>query len=212
MYFESIIIHITGFVKNDLFGGKIMRKQSQISVRAYKAAGFIGNYQKLVSETVIPYQHSILWDRAEDTEKSHAVKNFINAAKALRGEDTDDGFYGMVFQDSDAAKWIEAAAYSLANSPDKALEAKCDELIDRIAAAQDKDGYLNTYFTVKDREKRWTNLLEAHELYCSGHMIEAACAYYEATGKRKLLDVMIKNTVHIYERFVTNGAEGAYLE
>lgn len=208
MCFESIIIHIKNIVKSDLFGGNSMRKQSQISVRAYKAAGFIGKYQKLVSETVIPYQHSILWDRAEDTEKSHAVKNFINAAKALRGEDTGDGFYGMVFQDSDAAKWIEAAAYSLANSPDKALEAKCDELIDIIAAAQDKDGYLNTYFTVKDREKRWTNLLEAHELYCSGHMIEAACAYFEATGKRKLLDVMIKNTAHIYERFVTNGAEG----
>ena len=128
-----------------------MRKQSQISVRAYKAAGFIGKYQKLVSETVIPYQHSILWDKAEDTEKCHAVKNFINAAKALRGEDTDDGFYGMVFQDSDAAKWIEAAAYALANSPDKALEDKCDELIDIIAAAQDKDGYLNTYFTILNK-------------------------------------------------------------
>ena len=167
-----------------------MKIQKQIPVTAYKASGFIGKYQQLVRETVIPYQHSVLWDKAPDTEKSHVAANFINAGKALRGEDTADGFYGMAFQDSDAAKWLEAAAYSLAVHPDENLEKQADELIDLIAAAQDKDGYLNTYFTVKDTEKRWTNLLEGHELYCSGHMIEAACAYYEATGKKRSLTLL----------------------
>ncbi|MDD7429305.1 MAG: glycoside hydrolase family 127 protein [Oscillospiraceae bacterium] len=185
-----------------------MKIQTQIPVTAYKAEGFIGKYQQLVRDTVIPYQHSVLWDKAPDTEKSHVAANFINAGKALRGEDTGDGFYGMVFQDSDAAKWLEAAAYALAAKPDEALEKQADELINLIAAAQDKDGYLNTYYTIKDKDKRWTNLLEGHELYCSGHMIEAACAYYEATGKRTLLDVASKNAECIYDRFVTQNVRG----
>ncbi len=185
-----------------------MKIQKQTDIRAYKAEGFIGKYQKLIKETVIPYQYTVLRDEAPDTEKSHVVRNFINAGKAVRGEDTDDGFYGMVFQDSDAAKWLEAVAYSLSVIPDKELEADADKLIDIIADAQDEDGYLNTYFTIKDKDKRWTNLLEGHELYCSGHMMEAACAYYEATGKRKLLDVMLKNAKHIYNRFITEKAEG----
>ena len=185
-----------------------MKNHSQINIRSYKAKGFIGNYQKLIRETVIPYQYSVLCDEAPDTEKSHVVQNFINAGKAVRGEDVGDGFYGMVFQDSDAAKWLEAVAYSLSLMPDNELEATADKLIDVIADAQDTDGYLNTYFTIKDKEKRWTNLLEGHELYCSGHMMEAACAYFEATGKRKLLDVMEKNAEHIYNRFITEKHDG----
>ena len=185
-----------------------MKAQRQIPVKAYKASGFMEKYQELVRNEVIPYQHSVLWDKAPDAEKSHVAANFINAGKALRGESTGDGFYGMVFQDSDAAKWLEAAAYALASKPDEVLEKQADELIDLIAAAQDKDGYLNTYFTIKDIDKRWTNLLEGHELYCSGHMIEAACAYYEATGKKKLLDVAVKNAECIYDRFITQNFKG----
>lgn len=187
---------------------KRMKQMRQLSLDGYRSGGFIEKYQRLVKETVIPYQYDILRDMAEDAEKSHAIQNFENAAKALRGEDVGDGFYGMVFQDSDVAKWIEAAAYSLARYPDASLEKTLDDLIDTIAEAQDKDGYLNTRFTVSDRDKRWTNLLEAHELYCAGHMIEAACAYFEATGKTKLLDVMTKNVAHIYKRFITDGHEG----
>ena len=185
-----------------------MKKQNQISEKSYKASGFIGRYQKLVTETVIPWQEKILWDEAPDTEKSHAIANFINAGKALRGEDTGDGFYGMVFQDSDVAKWIESASYSLMNDPNPELEAELDKVIGYIAGAQDKDGYLNTYFTIKDQDKRWTNLHEAHELYVAGHMIEAACAHFEATGKRTLLDVMQKNTECIYDHFVTKNNPG----
>ena len=185
-----------------------MKTQKQIPVTSYKASGFMEKYQNIVHAEVIPYQHSVLWDKLEGVEKSHVAANFINAAKALRGEDVGDGFYGMVFQDSDAYKWLEAAAYAIADKPDKELEQQADELIGIIADAQDKDGYLNTYFTVKDKEKRWTDLLEGHELYCSGHLIEAACAYYEATGKRSLLNIAVKNAECIYDRFIAQKHEG----
>lgn len=181
----------------------------QLSSKSFHADnGFIGSYMRLIKNEVVPYQYKVLCDDAEGAEKSHVVQNFINAGKALRGESVGDGFYGMVFQDSDAAKWLEAAAYSLTAFPDSALEATADRLIDIIAAAQDEDGYLNTYFTVKDKEKRWTNLLEGHELYCAGHIIEAACAYFEATGKDKLLNVVLKNAEHIYKVFITDGNGG----
>ena len=96
------------------------------------------------------------------------------------------------FWDSDVAKWIEAVGLSLATHPDAALERKADRVIDWIAKAQQPDGYLNIYFTVVEPEKRWKNLRDCHELYCAGHMMEAAVAYYEGTGKRKLLDVMCR--------------------
>lgn len=186
-----------------------MKTQRQIDVKNFESKkGFIYDYQKLIRDVAIPYQYAVLNDQVEGVEKSHVVANFENAAKAVKGEETGDGFYGMVFQDSDAAKWIEAAAYSLAVFPDNKLEEKVDDLIDKIAAAQDVDGYLNTYYTIKDKEKRWTNLLEGHELYCAGHMMEAAVAYYETTGKEKLLRVMQRNAAHIYQRFVTEGKEG----
>ena len=114
----------------------------------------------------------------------------------------------MIFQDSDAAKWLEAVASALTRFPDAQLEKEADELIELIAQAQDKDGYLDTRFTLKDRDKRWTNLCEGHELYCMGHMMEAAAAYFEATGKRTLLDVMIRNAEYLYQRFVVEGQPG----
>lgn len=186
-----------------------MNKMKPAEVKCFSAdGGFVAELQKLIRETVIPYQYDVMCDKLPDTEKSHVIDNFVAAAATLRGEDVADGFYGMVFQDSDAAKWLEAVAYTLAHKRDSELEKTADSLIDLIAASQDSDGYLNTFFTVKDKEKRWTNILEGHELYCSGHMIEAACAYYEATGKRKLLDVMIKNAEHIYDVFINGGHEG----
>lgn len=185
-----------------------MKKQCALPIKAFTPSnGFIKSVQRLIKDEVIPYQYEVLNDRAQGAEKSHVVQNFINAAKALRGEE-NDGFYGQVFQDSDAAKWIEAAAFSLAIFPDKKLEALVDDLIDKVAAAQDSDGYLNTRFTITDKDKRWTNLLEGHELYCAGHFMEAAVAYYNATGKDKLLNVMLKNAEHIYEHFVGENRDG----
>ena len=186
-----------------------MKTQSQIKQTSFHPTrGFIYNYQKLVKDTVIPYQYEVLNDRAEDAPKSHVIQNFINAANVLRGKDKGDGFYGMVFQDSDAGKWLEAVAYSLSIFPDEKMEANADALIDLMAAAQDANGYLDTYFIIENQEKRWTNLLEAHELYCAGHLLEGACAYYEATGKRKFLDVMTKYVEHIYDVFINEKKEG----
>lgn len=102
-----------------------------------------------------------------------------------------------VFWDSDVAKWIEAAAYSLTTHPDRRLEKRVDAVINLMAAAQHKDGYLNLYHTVVEPGKRWTNLRDQHELYCAGHLMEAAVAYAEATGKQKLLDVMCRYADHI---------------
>ena len=97
-----------------------------------------------------------------------------------------------IFWDSDVGKWIEAAAYSLAAKPDTELEQRVDEVIELIAQAQQPDGYLNTHFTVVEQDKRWSNLRDWHELYCAGHLVEAAVAYCEATGKRRFLDVMCR--------------------
>lgn len=170
--------------------------------------GFFGRYEKLVKDVVLPYQERALNDQIEGAEKSHCIENFRMAAKKLKTGHCDGEFYGMVFQDSDVAKWLEGAAYSLAQNPDKELEERCDAIIELIGEAQQKDGYLNTYFTVKEPEKRWTNLHEAHELYCAGHMIEAAVAYAECTGKTRLLAIMRGMADHIYRHFIEEGAEG----
>jgi len=154
--------------------------------------GFWSAFIRLVRETVIPYQWEALNDRVPDAEPSHAIRNFRIAAGWEEGE-----FGGMVFQDSDVAKWLEAVSYSLATHPDPELERIADDVIDLIVAAQREDGYLNTYFTIKEPGRRWTNLTDCHELYCAGHMIEAAVAYHEATGKRKLLDAMCRFADHI---------------
>ena len=153
---------------------------------------FLGQYQRLVRDVVIPYQWDALNDRVAEAEPSHAITNFRIAAGLEEGE-----FYGMVFQDSDVAKWLEAVAWSLCQKPDAELEKTADEVIELIAAAQCEDGYLNTYFTVKAPDERWTNLAECHELYCAGHMIEAGVAYFQGTGKRRLLEVVCKLADHI---------------
>lgn len=170
--------------------------------------GFFGRYERLVRENVLPYQEKALNDMIEGAEKSHCIENFRMAAQMLKEGRCDGEFYGMVFQDSDIAKWLEGAAYSLLMYPDAELEKRCDEVIELIGSAQHEDGYLNTYFTVKEPDKRWTNLCEAHELYCAGHMIEAAVAYAECTGKKRLLEIMCRMADHIYERFITEGVEG----
>ena len=94
-----------------------------------------------------------------------------------------------IFWESDVAKFLEAASYSLKTHPDADLEAKVDEVIGLLQSAQQADGYLNAHFTVVRPGKRWTNLRDDHELYCAGHLIEAGVAHFEATGKRTLLDV-----------------------
>lgn len=150
----------------------------------------------IVKNQMIPYQWEALNDRLPDTEPSHAIENFRIAAGESEGE-----FYGMVFQDSDVAKWLEAVAFLLENEPDAKWETTADEVINLLEKAQGADGYLNTYYTVKEPDQRWTNLRDHHELYCAGHLIEAAVAYYRATGKDKFLHIMIRYADYIEETF-----------
>ena len=96
---------------------------------------FLGRYQKLVRESVIPYQERALNDMIDGAEKSHCIENFRMAAEVLEKGSCEGEFYGMVFQDSDLAKWLEGAAYSLALHPDSELERRCDEVIELIGRA-----------------------------------------------------------------------------
>lgn len=118
------------------------------------------------------------------------IRNFERVARA-KGEEHE----GIFYDDSDVFKALEAMAYSLKTHPSEAMEKKCDEWIDKIAAAQQPDGYLNTWYTLKGLQDRYTDM-SMHEDYNAGHMIEAGVAYFNATGKRKLLDVCIKWADH----------------
>ncbi|WP_139993711.1 glycoside hydrolase family 127 protein [Paenibacillus paridis] len=159
-----------------------------VSLKQVKIKDDFWNYYiNLVRDVVVPYQWDAINDRVEGAERSGAVSNFKIAAGLEKGD-----FYGFVFQDTDVAKWLEAVAYLLETKRDEALEQVADEMIDIIGKAQQPDGYLNTYFTIKEPDKKWTNLTECHELYSAGHMIEAGVAYYRATGKRQLLDIVCR--------------------
>ena len=120
------------------------------------------------------------------------IDNFDIAAGKKKGKHN-----GGVGGDSNVFKIIEGSAYALSDTPDPALEASIDSLIERIVAAQQPDGYLGTYWIINDISKKWTDIPRKHELYCAGHMIEAAVAYYKVTGKRKLLDAAIRLADHI---------------
>ena len=102
-----------------------------------------------------------------------------------------------VFWESEVTKWLEAASYSLASYPAPTLNTMVDEVIALITSIQQPDGYLNAWFTTAEPEKRWTNLRDWHELYCAGHLIEAAVAHFEATGKRTLLDAACRYADYI---------------
>lgn len=149
-----------------------------------------------IAEHTIPYQWRILNDEEEGVVPSRSVKNFLIAAGLEQGE-----FEGKVFQDSDLAKWIEAAAYSLASSDNLDLRSILTKIISVIGRAQQPDGYLNTFYTIKEPEKRWKHISNGHELYCSGHMLEAAVALYEVLGDDTLLAIMDKNIDHIIATF-----------
>lgn len=136
-------------------------------------------------------------------EETGRLRNFAIAGGLEEGE-----FEGIFFNDSDVFKVIEGASYSLQVHDDPELKSYLEDLIAKIAAAQEKDGYLYTNRTI-DPEKaadgggveRWTNLQTYHELYNVGHLYEAAVAHYQATGERTLLDVALKNADLVDEVF-----------
>ncbi len=179
----------------------------------------------LIRTAVIPYQWDALNDRVPGAAPSWWAHNMRAAARAVAAKKSggayvpaqrncgftvypeegtaprDDSFYGFVFQDSDGYKWLEAAAYQLAAKPDAELEKQAQEAVDLICAAQEEDGYLNTYYSLTGREKAFTNLKDHHELYCFGHLTEAAVAWKQATGKDDLLNAARRFGRCIAERF-----------
>lgn len=170
------------------------------------SGGFWGKYQELIRKSVIPYQWDALNDRIEGAEPSHAIRNFKIAAGLEKGE-----FKGFVFQDSDLYKWLEAVAYSLNSSFDIELKKTADSVIELIGKAQQENGYINTHFTIKEPENKWKNLRDCHELYCAGHMIEAAVAYHVATGDKKFIEIVCKFADHIYNTFgIEEGKKRGY--
>jgi len=136
-------------------------------------------------------------------EQAGNLRNLELAARKAR-----EGYSGPVYMDSDLYKALEAAAYTLATHPDPQLEAQVDAIIATLAEAQSPDGYLNSYFQVVAPDRRWTNLRDDHELYCAGHLIEAAVAHFQATGKRSLLEVAIRLADHIDSVFGPSKREG----
>ena len=163
----------------------------------------IGHYTDIVADKLLDYQWRILNDKVEDAEKSYVVDNFRKAAGEKQGK-----HQGAIFCDTDAYKWLETVAYCLASGRAKQFEPIADELIELIGRAQQPDGYLNTYFTLSYPEEKWKNLAEGHELYGAGHLIEAAVAYYSATGKEALLQIACKMADLICQVFGEGGLEG----
>lgn len=161
------------------------------------------HYCSLIAKQVIPFEWAIMNDAVPGAERSHCIENFRIAAGESKGER-----YGFVFQDTDAYKWLEAVAYCLEQGQAKEWEEKADALIDLIVRAQKEDGYLDTYYTALHPEWQWKNLFSGHEMYCCGHLIEAAVAYYRATGKDKLLKAAARFADHIYKRFYVDKTPG----
>ena len=128
-------------------------------------------------------------------EETGRLDNFRRASGKIGGE-----FQGIYFNDSDVYKWLEAAAWTLAEGSDPELERMVDDAITEVEDAQRPDGYLNTYFTFERATKRWTDF-DLHEMYCAGHLFQAAVAHFRATGSERLLDVATRFADHICDTF-----------
>ncbi|MCM1027610.1 MAG: glycoside hydrolase family 127 protein [Roseburia sp.] len=208
-------------MKREDYSSPLDLKQVQIT------DAFWGREQELVRREVIPYQWEALNDRVPGAAPSYCMRNFKTAGRLMRekreqgtafaaptytfrgfealpedpANPDPDRFYGFVFQDSDFSKWIEAVGYSLINHPDPELEKTADEAIDIVCAAQAENGYLDTYYIINGMDRIFTNLRDHHELYCFGHLAEGAIAYYQATGKDKLLKAAERYADFIASRF-----------
>ena len=151
---------------------------------------------KTAIDVTIPYDF-------KKCEQTGRIDNFSKASGLLKG-----AHEGRFFNDSDVFKVVEGAAYALQIAPNPKLEAYVDDLIEKFAAAQEDDGYLYTARTIDPANppercgaERWSNLIDNHELYNVGHMYEAAAAYFQATGKRRFLEIARKNADLIDEVF-----------
>src|SRR5918994_2723190 len=151
--------------------------------------GFLEPRRRVNHETTLPSQYDLL-------EQTGRLDNFRRVAGKI-----DAPFSGVYFNDSDVYKWLEAAAWTLASDPDPNLERMVNAAIGEIEDAQRPDGYLNTYFSFEKASERWTDLTHKHELYCAGHLIQAAVAHHRATGSERLLTVACRFADHICDTF-----------
>jgi DUF1680 family protein len=144
--------------------------------------------RRINRDVTLPSQYRHL----EDTGR---LDNFRRASGKTGGE-----YQGIYFNDSDVYKWLEAAAWTLAEGSDPELERMVDAAISEVEDAQRPDGYLNTYFTFERATQRWTDF-DLHEMYCAGHLFQAAVAHFRATGSERLLDVATRFADHICDTF-----------
>jgi DUF1680 family protein len=180
-----IILLVASFCFNILFAQPVFQKIEPVS---FSQVNVTDNFwkpkiDKVATKTLAAciYQTEVATGR---------IRNFEKVARK-KGEKHE----GIFYDDSDVFKALEAMGYSLKTHPSVDMEKKCDEWIDKIAAAQQPDGYLNTFYTLTNLQDRYSDM-SMHEDYNAGHMIEAGVAYFNATGKRKLLDVSIRWADH----------------
>lgn len=174
-----------------------MRKYSPVNFTAVKLEGaFWRERLDVVLAKTIPSQYVKLGETG--ILDSQTVKS---EAPPLRIPRNEHGFTMEIFWDSDIGKWIEAASYALNHRRDATIEAQIEEITDQLATSQEPNGYLNCWYLTREPDNRWTNLRDNHEMYCAGHMLEGALAYFQATGQRRLLDIMERYMDHIGEVF-----------
>ncbi len=166
----------------------------------YRAAritsGFWANIQQVNRSVSLPHGFAML-------EQAGNLRNLRIAAGLAEGT-----FAGFWFADSDVHKWLEAAAWELGRAADESLQAMADAAIGLVEAAQQADGYLDSYFQIAEPAKRWTDLDMGHELYCAGHLVQAAVAFHRACGDDRLLHVARRFVDHIYDLFGPAGRDG----
>jgi DUF1680 family protein len=157
---------------------------------------FWARYQRLLLDVTLPHEY-------EQIVRTGRLANFHRAAGRAEGD-----FEGLWFNDSDVYKYVEACAYALAVGKSETVRRQMDECVEAIVAAQEPDGYLNTFFQIRHPELKWRNLNTMHEMYCGGHLIEAGVALFESLGDRRLLDVSIRFADHVMSIFGPDGRPG----
>lgn len=182
-----IFLSVTGFSQDPALPGKLLKSVPfhQVSIRdGFWTPRLEAHADKTLSTCIVQMRDS-----------TKRISNFEKAAGLKKGEHE-----GIYFDDSDVYKAMEGLAYSLINNPHPEYEALLEKWVGLVAKSQQPDGYLNTYYTLSHPDKRWTDM-EKHEMYCGGHMIEAAVAHYRATGKTTFLDVAVRFADYVDRTF-----------